>query len=202
MYEPVLAWLITPFWADSAKCNFDRRVIFGFSLRKSQRLRQTEAHCSKKWISTDITHSVSAQQRAEQKSSDCRDTALAKTPLASSPQACHSLVLEQHQRVIGSLGSPVRLTSNQAWGSMAAFTPKAATQDWFAHAKRDRWTHSNTMELPIQTGTGNVTQRQGQVKVWATWHSGNKRRKLAQCHNASSGTANTDGTQMKDSSPP
>lgn len=183
-----------PFWADSAKCNFGRKVIFSFSLRKSQRLRQKEAHCSKNGLAL-TAHTVSLHSSAEEKSSDCRDTALAETP-----QACHSLGLEQHQRVIGSLGSPVRLTLNQAQGPMPAFTPKAATQDWGAQAKRDRRTTGLThqhMKLPTHTGTGNVTSG-AQVTIWATWHRGNKRGKLAQWHNASSGTTSTDGTQMKD----
>lgn len=102
---------------------------------------------------------------------------------------CHSLVLEQHQRVIAFLGSPVRLTSNQAQGSMPAFTQRQPCRIWLLK-QRDtdgkQGSHFNTVELPIHTGTGNITSG-AQVKIWA-WHSRNKRRKLAQWYNALSGT--------------
>lgn len=87
-----------------------RRTIFIFSPRKKQGLRDTQAHCLKnRSAQTELDFLWSA----EAKSSNSTDTALAKTPSVSSPQACHSRVSEQHQRVIGCPGSPVRLTLSQ-----------------------------------------------------------------------------------------
>lgn len=105
---------------------------------------------------------------AEAKSGNSRVTALAKTTLVSSPQACHSPVLKERQRVIGFLCSPVRLTLSQAQGSKPALTPKATTLDLVTEAKRYRQENKtdiiDSMELPLQTCMHNITP-QAQIKI-------------------------------------
>lgn len=108
-------------------------------------------------------------QRADAKSSNSRDAALAQTTLVSSPQACHSLVLKERQRVIGFLCGPVRLTLSQAQGSKPALAPKATMLVLVAEAKTYRQENKkadiiNTMELPIHTCIHNITP-QAQIKI-------------------------------------
>lgn len=187
-----------PFPADSAKRNFGRRIIFSFSLRKSQRLRQTEAHCSNSGLA-QTAHTV---------------------PLHCSVQraaVAGTLLWPRHHW--SALHGPV---THRCWSSTRGWSASwVALSDWLRIRHKDQCQHShqrqphrvqllerrntdgkqgsliNTLELPKCTGTGSITSG-ARVKVWATWHSGNKRRRVAQWHNASSGATNTDGTQMKD----
>lgn len=149
-----------------------------------------QAHCLKNGLAQTVLVFL---QCAQAKSSNSRDTTLAETTSVSSPQACHSLVLEQHQRVIGFLGSPVRLTTSQAQGSMSAFTPKTTTLDLVAQTKRDRQenrAHTSTQRSYPYIHVYATSLRRHRLK---SEQPGTVERREERQHNSSSATTNTDG---------
>lgn len=166
MYKPVLAWLIMPIPAQSAKCNYGRRVISSFSLRKSQRLRQKEAHCSENGLA-QTAHTVPLHSSVQRKRAAIAGTLLWPRHQRS---ALHRLSLTAAGAAPEGNwlpGQPCQADFKSGTRINASAHPKGTTQDWVAqgrHTDGKQGSLTNTMELPIHTAIGNIAPG-AQVKV-------------------------------------
>lgn len=158
------------------QAQFWYRVIFSFSPKESQRLRELQARCLENGLAqTDWLFAVCRGRVA------ITGTALAKTTSVSPQLACHALVLQKQQGIAGIMGNPVRLTWRQAQGSVSALTPKETLLGLVAQANLappgKQGSNITMMELLEHVCVHNMIM-QTEIKISATWHSRNQRRKM------------------------